>query len=326
MRRRLLSIVCASSSLIACNDSPATVDPIVRTGPAGPQGERGPAGPIGPQGVAGPAGSTGPTGPAGPPGPPGPQGEPGSDLGEAVAFAGFTAQRFTGAIAGGRAGAHAACDEELEGSHLCHASEYLLAESAAAPPEEGAWIDRSARPDGTRFSLGGSPLFGRWIGTSDTCGGWNGTSGDGLAIVSGGALDDAPCNVSRALACCRDRRETRFAGYTAGATDGALGRASLNAACAVEFGDGAHLCHAAELIRAHPELAPPAAGAWLDPSVDRDGQLVLSGSPELGRLAQGTSTCGGWRDSGEDGLAIRADGSFDPGAECDEVRSIACCF
>jgi hypothetical protein len=332
-------------AISACDDAPLTRATEVApgddgatgatgpAGPEGPEGRAGPAGPAGPAGAEGQAGALGPRGPIGPAGPPGPKGDKG-DPGEAAPriedttiFAGVTPIAFTGAITGGRTGAHAACDAAFPGAHLCHASEYLVARSRVPVPASGAWLDPSARPDGEKITSGGSPIFGRFVGDDDTCDGWTDAGGEGTALLEGGRIDDEPCGDARPLACCMSSIEAGFAGFTSQTFTGDATREGLHAACDAEL-PGASFCHAAELIRGTPVIPPSAAGAWVDPSVDRSGNVTVSGSRELGRWAGADRTCDRWSSasSGREGLAFMPDGTFDGGADCDVPRSVACCL
>ena len=118
--------------------------PAGAAGPPGPTGATGTAGPPGATGPAGTPGATGPAGPSGPMGSPGPAGAPGASgayAEEIGAFAGFTPTTYAGSLtsgaAVGRLAAHALCAAAFSGSHLCHASEYLMASSPRAVPGTG---------------------------------------------------------------------------------------------------------------------------------------------------------------------------------------------
>lgn len=104
---------------------------------------------------------------------------------------------------------HGACAAQFHGAHLCHASEYLLANSAVAPPAEGAWMDSNTDINGD-FTLQGSHKFGRFTG-SGTCNSWtnnvkNATSG-AFVTVAASVETDNDCGKVRAVACCADPRD-----------------------------------------------------------------------------------------------------------------------
>jgi hypothetical protein len=330
---RALFLLCLPPIAFGCSNEPTILetqrpDPI--PGPAGAPGPQGEIGPQGPAGVAGPEGPVGPVGPKGEQGQPGPRGERGErgPAGfEMVEFAGYAGTDLTGSIADGRAGANALCDDAFEGAHLCHAAEFLRTANLDTVPETGAWLDPSATPTGDSIYVGGSPTFGRATVNNLSCGNWNSISGNGVAVLAAGTIRTASCNAPRALACCRSTSDARFAGYTAGTVDGAGGRGVMHTACETEFGAGAHMCHAAELLRANTSVPPPSEGAWLEPSIDRAGQLALHDGPEIGRYAGNNRTCGSWtlNDDNDEGLAILGDGRFELDAPCDVPRRIACC-
>ena len=178
-------------------------------GPAGPKGDpgmTGTAGPMGPPGAAGPSGAAGAAGAKGDPGPQGPPGPSGSGAysEELGTFAGFTATTYTGAISGGRPGAHALCAAAFPGAHLCHASEYIQSESATTVPMSGAWVDPSTL-DGDYTRMGGMPGSGRHVFGS-SCSSWStaATASTGFWITTSGTISSAgDCSASRAVACCQ---------------------------------------------------------------------------------------------------------------------------
>jgi hypothetical protein len=126
-----------------------------------------------------------------------------------VRLAGFTAASTTGGFTAGRNGAHAFCQAQFPGSHMCHVIEYLRAASPISIPTAGAWIDASVKPDGG-ITWSGPTTGMRYFGLSWTCGGWtlstnaNGAtwlSDDGLIQTTGSGV--APgCTASRPMACC----------------------------------------------------------------------------------------------------------------------------
>lgn len=197
------------------------IGPTGMTGPMGPMGPMGPVGPAGakgdpgmqgptgapgPMGATGPAGAAGSTGAKGDPGPQGPPGPAGSGAysEERGTFAGFTSMTYTGAISGGRPGAHAVCATAFPGSHLCHASEYIQAESATAVPMSGAWVDPSTM-DGDYTRMGGMPGSGRHV-FGLACSSWStgATTATGYWVTTTGTLSSTgDCSASRAVACCQ---------------------------------------------------------------------------------------------------------------------------
>ncbi|MFO0576491.1 MAG: hypothetical protein U1A78_21005 [Polyangia bacterium] len=325
-------------------------------GPAGPQGPKGDTGAAGPAGVAGPAGPAGlpgakgdpgPTGPAGPaglagargdkgdrgdrgdPGPQGPAGPAGSgayseDLG---GFAGFTATTYTGGLANGRAGAHALCDAAFAGSHLCHASEYILSNSGTTIPMSGAWIDPSSS-ESISGTYVGMPGVGRQI-HGYACDSWSkGTTAvSGTWLMPSGAMSTSgDCATSRALACCNTPSKVRFAGFTRATTSGGIGsRARAHAMCAGEF-VGAHLCHAAEYIRTSSPTTVPMSGAWIDPSSSVTSSGIYVGLPEAGRQIHGYA-CDSWSKgtTAVSGTWLMPSGAMSTSGDCSTLRPLACC-
>jgi hypothetical protein len=185
----------------ACNQSSGS-EP---GGLVGPKGDPGPAGPKGDKGDPGSTGLPGPKGDKGDPGPQGPSGPAGSGAysEEVGSFAGFTPTTYTGAGIGGRPGAHALCAAAFAGSHLCHATEYLLSNSATTPPTSGAWIDPSTS-GGAAVNNSGMPGSGRYIYSYD-CNDWTqatGTYGHWLT-PAGDVSTDKDCTVARVIACCQ---------------------------------------------------------------------------------------------------------------------------
>ncbi len=311
-------------------------------GDKGDTGEKGPAGPMGPMGMTGATGAAGMTGAQGPagakgdrgekgdPGPQGPTGPAGSGAfsEELGGFAGFTTATYTGAMSG-RPAMHAKCEAEFAGSHLCHAAEYILSNSATGVPSpNGAWLDPSTTTSGGT-SNSGLPGSGRSI-YGYHCLTWNdGTVGRyGTYVTSlGSVLEDGPCNVSRSLACCNGPRKTRFAGFTPTSTLGSVGgRPKMHALCAAAF-SGSHFCHAAEYIRATSSVTVPASGAWIDPSTNVSGGTSNSGVPGSGRSLYGYH-CLTWNDgtAGRYGTYVTSLGSISEDGPCSVSRAVACCY
>lgn len=276
----------------------------------------------------------------------GAQGPGGSRWGEdAAVFAGFTSTTVTGA-AGGREQMNARCAAAFTGAHLCHVSEYGLANSATPPPATGAWIDASggiAAFEGEQAiatSLAG-PDIGRWVQSSTTvnCLGWTKTTNstpplEGVVIGAGGT-DSADCTTSHPIACCSSPYLEKFAGFTTATTMGnGGGRAAMHARCGAQF-PGSHLCHVAEYYRAQPMITPPAGGAWLDPS----GVLHSSGEADVTAnetsihearfLGSSDYNCRAWTNSTMGtgnpifGEVANVDGPYSQ--YCNTSHALACC-
>jgi hypothetical protein len=283
-------------------------------------------GPVGPIGAIGPAG---PAGPAGPPGPQGPAGPPGSGAysEDDPGFAGFTVATFTGSI-GGRPAAHAACIAEFAGAHLCHASEYLLANSWSPVPAAGAWLDASITPDDTPV-YHGAHAYGRY--TTNSCSNWtNAASGfAGTFVQTNGSIvsGSGVCGATRPLACCNGAPKHVFAGLSAATYTGDIGgRPAVHAICNAEFA-GAHLCHAAEYLRTVSASPIPAEGAWLDASIDLTGVPTYQGAPAAGRYT--TNSCSNWTNAGTGfaGTFVNTNGAIVSGSGvCNAARRVACCY
>jgi len=320
-------------------------------GPAGPMGPMGAAGATGAAGAAGPAGPAGATGPAGPPGSMGPQGVPGSQgpggavTGEAASrFAGFTPGTYTG-VAGGREVMHARCAAAFTGSHLCHTSEYELANSATVPPASGAWLDMSGGIEAYNGFVGasneiGNVDLGRYTGQlySANCNNWSeamsgSTATSGSTIRPDGVTSQL-CTTSHALACCSTPYAETFRGLTSTSVTGVRpgGRAEMHQLCGAQF-PGSHMCHTAEYQRANPTSSPPAGGAWIDIS----GFLKQSGSPtsEIATQHAGrysgqlySANCNSWTaalsgSTATSGSIITPSGATS--AVCTTSRPVACC-
>ncbi|EYF04873.1 Phage tail fiber protein [Chondromyces apiculatus DSM 436] len=290
-------------------------------GAAGPAGATGAMGPAGPQGPAG-TGAPGPQGPAGPAG----SGAEGEDV---AAFAGFTSTTYTGNL-GGRSAAHAACAAEFTGAHLCYAAEFLRSTSATSVPATGAWLDASVTVTGSHTLLG-SVLFGR--NTYDSCQsytlGTNNGSQYGTWVQPSGELTaSGTCGAPRALACCNGAPRHPFAGFTTqGYTGNMGGRAAVHALCGAQF-PGAHMCHAAEYLRATSVTPVPAEGAWVDSSATQTGAHSLEGGPGFGRNTY--DTCQnytlGTNNGSQYGTWVQPNGSVTATGTCGIVRRVACCF
>jgi hypothetical protein len=120
-----------------------------------------------------------------------------------VRFAGFTSATTSGAV-GSRAKAHALCATAFAGSHLCHVSEYLRANSATTVPASGVWLDPSASETSGGVFVG-LPSAGRYA-NGYACDSWsNGTTGYAgtWSSASGTMSTNGTCTTSRPLACCQ---------------------------------------------------------------------------------------------------------------------------
>jgi len=297
---------------------------------------------MGPMGLAGAMGAAGATGPAGAAGPMGPQGVPGATgpgggvFGEEAArFAGFTTATYAG-TGSSREQMHARCAAQFAGSHLCHASEYYLSNSATVPPAmPGAWIDTSAftvesGSDAEHSNVVGDIRLGRYTGGSNSnCGNWTGsaTLGYGLHVTG---VSQTTCTSTLPLACCSTPYRERFRGFTAATVTGLRpgGRAEMNQLCGLELA-GSHLCHQAEFGRTNSATTIPAGGAW----IDRSAHLRTQGdaipinevaSPLMGRYAGASgSNCSGWSTGGTLGYTITTLGMSQ--VQCNTTHPIACC-
>jgi hypothetical protein len=257
---------------------------------------------------------------------------------DAAVFAGFTTATTTG-NAGGREAMHALCNTAFSGSHMCHAAEYNLANSATPIPSGGAWIDGSATINYYFGNIGVLELAsrdtGRYTGSdfSLNCNNWTvTTSGDNGEMLSAGGVAVHACSSSLVVACCSSPYKEQFAGFTSTTTTGALsgGRAAMHAFCGAQF-SGSHLCHAAEYARASPKTTPPAGGAWLDAS----GYSRTAGLADISSVASihdGRYTasdfsvnCNNWTaaPSGNNGETVTSAGTT-YGA-CSTARVAACC-
>ncbi|PSM30891.1 hypothetical protein BVG81_008195 [Haliangium sp. UPWRP_2] len=117
-------------------------------------------------------------------------------------FAGFTSSTTNGA-AGGRWKMHSLCASAFTGSHMCHATEYLRANSGTTVPSGGAWLDPSTA-NGSAIANTGIPDSARYLG-SYTCSSWNNSGGgDYGTIVNDVALIDTYGDYTKArpIACC----------------------------------------------------------------------------------------------------------------------------
>ncbi len=279
----------------------------------------GAVGPTGPQGPAG-TGNPGPQGPAGPPG-------TGAYTEDVASFAGFTAATYSGNM-GGRPAAHAACGAVFTGAHLCHASEYVLSNSATPVPATGAWLDASITPSDS-FTVEGSHLFGR--NTDSSCLSFTTTSSSytGTYLQANGEATwgSSNCGTSRALACCNGTPKIVFAGFTTAAYTGSMGgRPAAHAICGAEL-PGSHLCHAAEYVRSVSDETVPAGGAWVDASVDHAGGFTVEGAPSFGRNTDSSCLSFTTASTSYTGTYLQTNGEATWGSSnCQTARRLACCF
>ena len=294
-------------------------------GDAGPKGEVGPKGDRGEPGIKGDKGDAGPKGNPGPPGPPGSGGAVTEDV---PSFAGFTGASYNGKVTGGRAGMHALCATAFTGAHLCHAAEYIQATSGEQPPPAGAWIDPST-VSGTTVANNGSVKAGRYPGGA-TCSSWNNSGGGdyGTIVTSTGPIDVfGACATARQLACCNTPAKARFAGFTGSSTTGAAGgRWKMHSMCATAF-TGAHMCHAAEYLRANSGATVPTGGAWIDSSSISGSTTANTGITDSARYIGGAS-CSSWNNSGggDYGTIVSEVAHIDVFGDCSRARPVACCL
>jgi hypothetical protein len=278
-----VSLEDGGSPQIICNGAPGVQGP---TGPAGAQGATGAQGPAGPTGLQG---ATGPQGPAG------------SALlldggmlpmpsAEGFSFAGYTATLYDGNL-GGITGAHAKCELEFSGSHLCTYREFMWSAPASSPAAVGAWIDNDA------VTSSGQPNTWPRDRSSSACNSWTSNTNPAAnysqysyllptGYWSSSAFD--VCPVPRQLACCR--ANTRwFRGYTTAKYDGNLGGVlGAHAKCNAEFARS-HLCTYRELMWSGTGLAPAATGAWID-----NDAVTSSGQPNTRPRDRSNSACNSW--------------------------------
>ncbi|MDP2275536.1 MAG: hypothetical protein Q8K32_32610 [Archangium sp.] len=309
--------------------SPGATGP---TGLQGPIGLTGPAGTQGPTGATGPAGGAGPAGPQGPTGPVGPSGPAAALLfldggsvvfaGDFVEFAGFTSTTYTGDL-GGLPGANNKCATEFAGASLCTRADYDLANTGAAAPASGAWIDFARGTDGTRSN--GSCYYG---GTNEpwSYGGAFSSNGGqlGAMVTSYGKHTTATCNLTKPIACCRAPARMIFRGFTALTYTGDLGGIpGANTKCASEF-PGASLCTRADYDQANTSAAPPASGAWIDFARGSDGTRS-NGSCYYGGTNEPWSYGGVFSSNGGQlGAMVTSYGKHTT-ATCNLVKPVACC-
>ncbi|MBA3452697.1 MAG: hypothetical protein H0T42_06380 [Deltaproteobacteria bacterium] len=319
-------------------------------GPAGPAGAVGPPGPQGPPGAMGSAGAAGAAGAMGIAGAPGAAGAPGSMgpqgvagamgpggmvTGEAASqFAGFTTTAISG-VAGGREAMHARCAAAFTGAHLCHFSEYYLANSATIPPSDGAWIDSSggieaSSSDASPIGGTGHIRLGRYTGASQiNCGSWTGSGTLGYILTISGQTQ-TQCSTTHTLACCTTPHTEGFRGFTTATVTGARpgGRAEMNQVCGAEF-PGSHLCHKAEYERASPNVTPPAAGVWIESSayLRTQGDSYPENNiatAEMGRYTGATQlNCSAWTQSTTLGYRLSVNGLSQ--GQCTASHALACC-
>jgi hypothetical protein len=195
------------------------------------------------------------------------------------------------------------------------------------PPVAGAWIDPSIGDAGTTTNYG-SVSAGRYP-SGASCDNWIDSSANyfGYWITAQSVVTNSgSCTATRPLACCNGAPKTQFAGYTNAVTTGNPGgRVKLHQLCNTEF-PGSHFCHATEYIRANVTAAPPAIGAWIDPS-SGSGTSTNAGVPTMGRYLGGAS-CNAWTDGTANYFAywISPQGTISNSGACTSSRSVACCM
>jgi hypothetical protein len=217
---------------------------------------------------------------------------------------------------------------EFAGAHLCHASEYVLSNSATPIPAVGAWIDASVTPTDA-LTVEGSHRFGR--NTNYSCLSFTSAStsytGTYLATNGEATWGGSTCQTARPLACCNGAPKVLFAGFTPASYTGNMGgRPAVHAVCGAAF-PSSHMCHATEYFRTNSATPVPAAGAWLDASVDEDDGLTVEGAPGNGRntnysclsfTSASTSYTGTY-------LATNGEATWG-GSTCQLARPVACCY
>ena len=116
-----------------------------------------------------------------------------------------------------------------------------------------------------------------------------------------------------------------FAGFTVNPYTGNFGgHFAAHALCNADY-PGSHFCHLSEYIQSASTVQPPAAGAWVDFSLDSQGQTSYSGGPGNGRYL--ASYCGDWVDGSVNGgsaYTINANGGYTT-KPCNTSRPLACC-
>ena len=124
---------------------------------------------------------------------------------------------------------------EFGDAHLCHASEYLMSNSATPIPAVGAWLDASVLPDGAT-TRDGSHRFGRLTGGAcqnytTTLAAYSGT----VLLPDGDPVVSSTCGTARPLACCNGEPKIVFAGFTTPTTGNLGGRPAAHAMCGAAF-------------------------------------------------------------------------------------------
>jgi hypothetical protein len=302
--------------------------PVGATGPTGAQGIQGPAGATGIQGVAGPIGPTGNVGPQGPAGPSGPAGavlylDGGVVVvsGDFVEFAGFTVATYTGNL-GGLPAANAKCAAEFSGASFCTRADYDLANTTAAAPSSGAWIDYPRATDGTRDNSSCDYSSSEpWTYS----GAFNGSGGQqGSMVSSFGRHTTAGCNLVKPLACCRaPAARMVFRGFTTATFTGDLGGfPGAHTKCSSQF-PGSSLCTRSDYDLANTSVAAPASGAWIDFSRATEG--TRSNSSCNYTSSEPWTFSGAFNGSGgQQGWTVTTFGRH-TSVSCNQVKPLACC-
>jgi hypothetical protein len=311
--------------------------PAGAVGPAGSQGVPGAQGPAGVAGVAGPAGPAGATGAQGLTGPQGPSGPAllldggalPSPSSQGFSFAGYTANLYDGNL-GGITGAHAKCDLEFSGAHLCTYREFMWSAPPTSPSAVGAWLDNDA------YSSSSNPNLWPRDRSSSACTNWTSNSNPSTNYSAYSFMQPTGywspsaydvCQVARQLACCRSNTRW-FRGYTSAKYDGNLGGIlGAHAKCNAEF-TRSHLCTYRELMWSGSGLAPAATGAWLD-----NDAYSSSSNPNLWPRDRSSSACTNWTSNSNPSTNYSAysyllpTGYWSPSAYdvCQVPRQLACC-
>jgi hypothetical protein len=272
-------------------------------------------------------------------GAPGPMGPPGSTVSsdggtlgggfaeagnEGYVFVGFTVGTYNGNL-GGIQGAHAKCDAEYAGSHLCTDREYEVVGSAAPVPATGAWIDGARN-----ISTSTPSATPRDRDTGYTCGSWKLTSSAySASLLPTGeyqaTTSSTACATIRPLACCRFPHLAWFRGFTTLTFNGNLGGIQgAHAKCAAQFA-GSHFCTDREYEMAGSAAPVPSSGAWID-----GARNISSSTPSATPRDRDTGyTCGSWKlTSSAYSGSLLATGEYQAttaSAACGTVRPLACC-
>ena len=259
----------------------------------------------------------------GAPGGVGPPGAPGTgdggiasaSAGEAYSFAGFTTAVYLGNL-GGPVGAHAACNSQFPGAHLCTYREYQWTGSPTGVPAGGAWVD-------DYWYGSGYNTYPRDRDSSYTCSNWTVSTasyGNFVDVTGLYSFLATACQTARPLTCCRSNLAV-FRGFTTAAYDGNLGGpVGAHAKCNAQF-PGAHLCTYREYQWTGSPTAVPAGGAWVD------DYWYGSGYNTFPRDRDSSYTCSNWTvNSASYGNFVDVTGLYNYTATaCATPRPLSCC-